>query len=391
MRVAIVNDLAMAREALRRALAAQPGVEIAWTAGDGATAVAKTRADRPDLILMDLIMPGMDGVEATRQIMQSCPCAIVVVTATVEGNTSRVYDAISAGALDAVDTPRMNSAEGIATVARRVEAVRRMKASTHGTSYAACAKAMGLSDGITMEAIRRRCAASSCTPAASAPARAPEPPPPPEPSLHTSHRRRAPALVAIGASTGGPQAIATILQSFPADVPFATLIVQHMGSHFLPGLASWLTERTGRSVRLAQAGEMPTAGSILIAGEPMHLTVDPTGALRYCAEPSELIHRPSVDVLFDSLAESRLPPGVAVLLTGMGRDGALGLTELRRAGWHTIAQDQASSVVWGMPGAAVELDGAVQVLPLERISGAILKALSASGSTPPRVGRAELM
>jgi two-component system response regulator WspF len=351
MRIAIVNDLAMAREALRRAVSSEPGVSIAWTAADGADAVKKAIADRPDLILMDLIMPGTDGVEATRQIMRQCPCAIVVVTATVEGNASRVYEAISAGAVDAVDTPRVNEPGGTAALVQRIEAIRKLKSRTGTCCAATAASALGCFP---------KCKVSKPVSGTNAVA---------------DHGPSAP-LVAIGASTGGPQAIATVLQGLPEHPAFATLIVQHMDATFLPGLAHWLSDQTGRHVRLALPGQVPTAGAVLVAGEARHLVVLNRGTLCYADAPQDMIHKPSVDVLFSSLAASMVQPGVAVLLTGMGRDGAEGMLKLKQQGWTTIAQDQETSVVWGMPGAAKELGAASMVLPIGVIAPSITAGMS---------------
>ena len=371
MRVAIVNDLAMAREALRRTLQNTRDVTVAWTAADGAEAIAKAKSDRPDLILMDLIMPGIDGVEATRQIMRQCPCAIVVVTATVEGNASRVYEALGAGALDAVDTPHLAVPGGAAPLLQKIEAVRRMRAGgermhpptlpgTKGARSAApqthaAASASASASASAAPAFRNPCADKPC----------------PDAHLHA-----APPLVLIGASTGGPQALAAVLMGMPAAPPFAVLIVQHMEPVFLPGLATWLQTQIKRPVRLARAGEVPEPGAVLVAGESRHLVVVGKGMLCYTDEPRELIHRPSVDVLFQSAAAAPVPPGVAVLLTGMGRDGARGLLELRNRGWTTIAQDEATSVVWGMPGAARELGAADRVLPLGSIGHAATQAMA---------------
>lgn len=351
MRIAIVNDLAMAREALRRAVSSEPGVTIAWTAADGADAVKKAQADRPDLILMDLIMPGTDGVEATRQIMRECPCAIVVVTATVEGNASRVYEAISAGAVDAIDTPRIGEPGGTTALVQRIEAIRKLKSRTGSCCAASAASALGIFPKTKLSK--------------------------PEPCCGvTADFGESAPLVAIGASTGGPQAVATVLKGLPERPTFATLIVQHMDASFLPGLAHWLTEQTGRTVRLALPGQVPTAGSVLVAGEAKHLVVLNRGTLCYSDAPQELIHKPSVDVLFTSLATSVVEPGVAVLLTGMGRDGADGMLKLKQHGWTTIAQDQGTSVVWGMPGAAKELGATSMVLPLEAIAASIASAMT---------------
>ncbi|MBL9141785.1 MAG: chemotaxis-specific protein-glutamate methyltransferase CheB [Phycisphaerae bacterium] len=352
MRIAIVNDLAMAREALRRAVAAVPDAVVAWTAVDGAEAVAKAQADRPDLILMDLIMPGTDGVEATRQIMQRCPCAIVVVTATVEGNASRVYEAIGAGALDAVDTPRIGSNGSSDALAKKIELIRRQRA---GEPVALGAGAVACQP-CAADLVNDR---SGCAPEPCADLDGPCAP-----------------LVAIGSSTGGPQALATVLSALPAAPTFATLIVQHMDPAFLPGLTSWLAERTDRSVRLARSGDRPAPGDVLLAGEPRQMVVIHRGTVCYTAGPPDLVHRPSVDVLFESLASSSVDPGVAVLLTGMGRDGARGLLSLRTKRWATIAQDRATSVVWGMPGAASELNAAERVLPISEIGPAIAAAMS---------------
>jgi two-component system response regulator WspF len=347
-RIAIVNDLAMAREALRRVVAAIPDTAVAWLAADGAEALDKARSDRPDLVLMDLIMPVMDGVECTRNIMREAPCPIVVVTATVEGNASRVYDAIGAGALDAVETPRLGAtgALGERALVDKVNAVRRMRQ------------------------------------ADAAPRRAPSPIAQAADAIVAARPGAACPLVAVGASTGGPQALAAILEAIPVPAPFAVVVVQHMDANFLPGLATWLSAQTKRPVRLVRAGDRPDPGCVLIAGEPRQLVMDPDGRLNYVEGDAAAIHRPSVDAFFHSLAASRSTCGAAVLLTGMGKDGAEGMLALRERGWNTIAQDQQSSVVWGMPGAAVGLGAAKHVLPLRRIGPTLVETAAA--------GRAEL-
>lgn len=382
MRIAIVNDLAMAREALRRAVAALPDSTVAWTAADGAEAIDKAQRDRPDLILMDLIMPGTDGVEATRQIMRRCPCAIVVVTATVEGNASRVYEALSAGALDAMDTPRVGEG-GSARLAQKIADVKRIRAEGHRAM-----PAPGLSSAPHSAA--RTTAGPG--PGAQAPT-----PPPARPATTPPAATEAPRspcccpdpvgrvpVVAIGASTGGPQALATVLSGLPREAPFATLIVQHMEAAFLPGLAAWLTDRVGRPIELAMPGHAPSPGDVLIAGRPQQLIVVGRGTLCYTSGDPDAVHRPSVDALFESLSDSLVEPGAAALLTGMGRDGARGLLRLRQRGWNTIAQDQASSVVWGMPGAAVELQAASRVLPLPLIGPALAAAMNERLSHPSK-------
>ncbi|MBI1303842.1 MAG: chemotaxis-specific protein-glutamate methyltransferase CheB [Phycisphaera sp.] len=348
MRVAIVNDLAVACEALRRALATDPSLSVAWIARDGVEAVACAARDRPDLVLMDLVMPRMDGVAATREIMRTAPCPILVVTATVSGNAALVYEALGAGALDAVNTPTLSGAgavEGAAELVRRI----------HRVARAVCSDARA----DHLAANRAECGATGGHDArAAADAKSP----------------RAPIL-AIGASTGGPRAIAAVLATMPRPLPCAVVVVQHVASEFAGGFAEWLAVESRRTVRLARAGEAPRLDEVVIAGDDSHLVLCADGTLRASDEPRDLVHRPSVDELFASLAR-HAAPAVAVLLTGMGRDGAEGLARLRAAGWHTIAQDEATSVVWGMPGAAHRLGAAVETLPLGAIGAAAAAALA---------------
>lgn len=341
MRIAIVNDLRMAQEILRQAVAQIPDATIAWIALDGREALTNCRADLPDLILMDMVMPIMDGAVATRAIMKECPCPILIVTSTIEGNLALVYEALSAGAIDAVHTPTMGpngTIQGVDGLARKAR-----------VALAATAGHIGQ----TM--VR--------APAASAPS-----------TTLPTHGPTAFPLVVIGSSTGGPHALAVVLRGLAAAPPCCTIIVQHIDIAYAPGLAQWLTGEIKRAVTVATEGESLRAGAIIIASTADHLVIR-NGLLRYVAEPIEQIFRPSVDVLFASVVQERIPPSVAILLTGMGRDGAQGMRSLRDSGWHTIVQDQATSVVWGMPGSTVEMGGAVEILPLDQIAAAASRAL----------------
>jgi two-component system response regulator WspF len=338
VRIGIVNDVMLATAALRRVVAATPGCTVAWTAANGAEAVDKAAADPVDLILMDLIMPVMDGVEATRRIMQGSPCAILIVTSTVTGHLDMVYDAMSLGALDAIQTPSLGlsgAIDGARPLQDKIAIVTKLlrpagRATANGTAQAAL----------------------------------PEEPP----------------LIAIGSSTGGPQAVSEIIQAFPAALPAAVVIVQHVDEHFAAGLAEWLTRRCSRPVRPAREGDRLTAGQIVIAAGPDHLVIGAGGRLTYTAEPRDSSYKPSVDAFFQSAARRRGLKGCGVLLTGMGRDGADGLLAMRKAGFHTIAQDRQTSVVWGMPKAAAEIGAAIDVLPISAIGPravAAIKELSA--------------
>ena len=333
MRIAIVNDARAASEALRRVVSSLPDHTVAWTAADGVEAIAMARRDRPDLILMDLIMPHVDGVQATRQIMSGSPCAILIVTATVSGNISLVYDAMGFGALDAVDTPMLGPTGEMTGATPLVEKI------------ATIAKIVGSSGDA-------RRPSRTDTPAAT------------------------PRLLVIGASTGGPKAIADLLQPLPRDWNVAVVVVQHVDVAFSQGLAAWLANRTGHAVRVAEQGETPQAGAVLLAGTNDHIVLSNHGTLEYREEPRELFFRPSVDVFFQSVADHWPQAGMALLLTGMGRDGAKGMLRLRECGWHTIAQDEATSVVWSMPKAAIDLGAACEVLGIGRMPAIIASRMS---------------
>lgn len=329
MRIAIVDDRPLAIEAVRRVIGRGPEYALAWVARNGEEAVRKAVDDPPDLILMDLVMPGVDGAEATRRIMAAAPCPILIVTATVSGNYGLVYDALGAGAVDAVNTPTLgldgSLRGGDVLLAKIAQIAKKVKSS----------------------------AGSGPHPAFRPPA------------------ARVPPLVAIGASTGGPHAITDLLAQLPASFPGAVVLVQHITADFTAGLADWVGSRAKLPVRVARPGDAPAAGTALLAGRDDHLVLTADGTLAYTPHPAETPFRPSVDVLFDSLAAHWPQPGTAVLLTGMGRDGATGLLKLRRAGWTTFAQDKASSVVFGMPEAAAKLGAAARVLPPAEIGKAI--------------------
>jgi two-component system, chemotaxis family, response regulator WspF len=338
MRIAIVNDVMMAVEAVRRVVIGSSGHQLAWVALDGEDAVARCAADTPDLILMDLIMPKMGGVEATRRIMASTPCAIVIVTANVDDNSSKVFEAMGAGALDAVNTPVLESpgaSDGAAALLAKIETIRKL---------IGAAPASRLS-------------------------------PPPNHAVEYQNGSSGP-LVVIGASAGGPAAAAKLLSQLPADFSAPVVLVQHVDSQFSRGLADWLDCQTALKVRLAQEDDRPSAGVVLLAANDNHLVFASPTRLSYTQYPLECSYRPSVDVFFKSVASFWRGDIVGIILTGMGRDGAEGLRILHEKGHHTIAQDRATSAVYGMPKAAAELQAASEILPLDQIGPRIANLLA---------------
>lgn len=331
-RVGIVNDLRLALQVLRDIVCRDPGLEVCWTAADGAEACERCAADLPDIVLMDLVMPVMNGVEATRRIMAKTPCPILVVTATVQGHLDLVYEAMGHGALDAVVTPTVGGSDSereAANLLRKIDTV------------------------LALARSQRR------TPA---PAGSRDAAPP------VSH----PLLVAIGASTGGPAAVESILRDLPADFPAAVVVVQHIDHEFVGGLVTWLDGRTRLPVSLAQRGERLRPARVLVSDSTQHLSLLPDGLLTYVDGPPGALYFPSVDVFFGSVAQHARPGSCGVLLTGLGRDGATGLLSMRQTGLHTVAQDRDTSVVYGMPGAAAEIGAAEQILPIGAIANHLI-------------------
>lgn len=347
MRIAIVNDLALAIQAIRRVIDEDGRHSIAWVARNGREALTRLAVDEPDLVLLDLEMPEMDGVETTRRIRERSPCPILIVSAHAGSASGPIFAAMGHGALDVVAVPVLSAsaagADSGRALLRKIDTIARLQGRT--------------------PAARPSSATSSSTAAV---------------------RQARPPLVAIGASTGGPKALAGVLAPLPAGWDAAVVVIQHIDAQFAPGLVSWLDGQVALPVRAAEAGQAPQAGTVTIAVSNDHLVLRADGRFAYQSEPLNEPYRPSVNVFFASLLSHWRDPGLAVLLTGMGRDGSEGMLALRRAGWHTIAQDEASCSVYGMPKAAVELGGAVEVLPPEAIARSLLRHHPGAGRRPTR-------
>jgi chemotaxis response regulator CheB len=334
MRIAIANDMPLAVEALRRVLSANSSHKLAWVARDGVEAVQRCASDRPDLLLMDLLMPQLNGVEATRRIMDQSPCAVLVVTASVNHHAALVFAALNAGALDAARTPSLDPLgrpTNADSLMGKINQIDRLL----GPVFAPTSPA---------RSFRQRSSEMMATESAEHP------------------------LVVMGASAGGPAALANILRRLPPNFAAPILVVQHLASSFSPSLAGWLNAQTALDVRIAREGDRIVPGKVLLADGRDHLVLLNSLRIGYrkCLVRSD--YEPSIDNLFSSAAQ--LWPGaiIGVLLTGMGRDGASGLLELKSAGHTTIVQSESTCAVYGMPRAAVELGAATRVLPLDRIA-----------------------
>jgi two-component system, chemotaxis family, response regulator WspF len=332
MKIGIANNAPGVAGLLARVVSVEAGHHVVWIARSGAEALVLCARETPDLILMDLSLPGIDGVETTRRIMASTPCAILIVSCGVQINAARIFEAMGHGALDAVDTPVLDGREG-----------------EEGVAAALLAKIAIISRVIGDR--RGRLVA----------ARAAQP-------------RRQDPLIAIGASAGGPSALALLLRDLPKDFPAAVVIVQHVDQQFAAGMASWLNQSTALHVRVAVEGDRPVVGEVLLAATGDHLTLKKVDQVGYTPDPIDYVYRPSVDVFFHSACRLWRGAVVGVLLTGMGRDGALGLKALRDRGHYTIAQDEATSAVYGMPKAAATINAAVDILPAGGIASKLIEA-----------------
>ncbi|WP_151637057.1 chemotaxis-specific protein-glutamate methyltransferase CheB [Noviherbaspirillum aerium] len=340
MRIAIVNDVVLIGEALRRMIVQTSEHQVIWVARDGEQAVQFCSQNRPDLILMDLLMPGIDGVETTRRIMQEAPCAILLVTASPEDNTGLVFRALGAGALDVTATPIITGKPGM--------------------DSALLAK---------IRTIGKLIAADKPSSARTA-----------SPGKVTSETGTEPrTLVTIGSSTGGPVALARILGAWTPPEDCTVVIVQHIDENFTDSFAKWLGQQIKRPITVIEDHMRLERDRIYMAKTNDHLVFDGDRKFSYSANPRDYPYRPSVDVFFRCVALHWHGNAIGILLTGMGRDGAQGLLAMRHAAMLTITQDQASSAVYGMPRAAAEIGAAELVLPLERIAGELGQRVGGRG------------
>lgn len=342
IRVLVVEDSPVLREFLAHILGSDPEIQVVGTAGDGEKALEATERFKPDVITMDINMPRMNGFEATRRIMEAQPTPIVIVSGSWDTReVQTTFRALEAGALTVLPRPMgIHHPEHEMSVQELVRTVKLMS---------------------EVKVVRRWSRARRERPVPSAPLRA-------EPGVK---RREEIQIVVLGASTGGPQVLQTILSGLPADFPFPVLIVQHMAAGFIGGFVDWLSQTCAMPIHLPAKGEPIHPGHVYVAPDGFQMKVGRPGKILLTLDEPENGLRPSVSCLFRSVAEIYGQNAAGVLLTGMGRDGAEELKLLRDRGALTIAQTEESSVVFGMPGVAVSLGAADYVLPPEQIAAAL--------------------
>jgi two-component system chemotaxis response regulator CheB len=369
LRVVVVDDSAVQRRFLRGAIDAAPEFDVVGEARNGKEAVALVDRLRPHAVVMDLDLPVMGGVEAIERIMATCATPILVYSAFVAGaDSENALEALSAGAVDVLAKPGPQDTGTLEEYAdqlrQRLRVVSRIRVITHPRGR------LRTSPGLTGEA-QSLSGVGGRRPLAAAPVMPDVP------------VREGVKLLVIGASTGGPHALLAVLSALPVDLPQAVLVVQHMAEGFIGGLASWLDQLVPLPVTVGESGRRlepgtvtiaPSGGNLLVQDERLRVLVTPP-------DPGQF-HVPGIDATMRSVADALGPDAVGVLLTGMGRDGAAGLLAMRGRGAFTIGQDEATSVVYGMPAAAAALDAIDRQLPIEDIGPALCDVLRPKAKTP---------
>ena len=344
--VLVVDDSKVAQMLLAHILESDPEIRVVGAVSDGQAALDFVKEHAPDVILMDLHMPRMDGFEATRRIMETQPVPIIVCTATTDPRAvATTFRVMEAGAVACLGKPVGREHADFDEMAENIRQTVKLMSEVK---------------------VVRRWARGRFAPAAA-------------PVAHPVTVNRAHAeitFIGIGASTGGPQVLQEILMGLPKAFPAPILIVQHIAHGFLPGLAEWLNQTTGLQIHIGAYGICPLPGHVYLAPDDFHMGISASGCILLTKEEPENGLRPAVSYLFRSLADVCGPAAVGVLLTGMGKDGATELKLMKDKGAVTIAQDRDSSVVHGMPGEAIKLGGATHVWPADKIADGLVAVVN---------------
>lgn len=346
IKILIVDDSMVVCLLLKSLIEVQPDMQVIGIAHDGFDAIRQAKTLKPDLITMDVYMPLMDGLESTRQIMQANPCPIVMISSFVDDSQLKTtFRAFDYGALACITKPVGSTNPDFKTITREIIDTIRALA------------------GISV--IRRRPPISQIL------------------NPETTTLKKIPqnrfTLLAIASSTGGPQVLKSILSRLPSTFSLPILITQHISKGFIGGMISWLQESSALPIELAENGESLIPGHIYFAPDDAHLCVDRTpSGLKLLLSKEPLINgfRPSATALFESVSRSCKSQAIGLILTGMGKDGAIGLLSMRQAGAHTLAQDEASSIVYGMPGEAIKLEAVDEIIDLDNLPGHLIDLIS---------------
>ncbi|MBI1921439.1 MAG: chemotaxis-specific protein-glutamate methyltransferase CheB [Geobacter sp.] len=338
IKILLADDSLLVRSILKDLFSSANDIEVIGEARNGREAVDMTGSLRPDLVIMDIMMPVLDGLAAIEEIMASCPTPILVLSGALDNReVNQAFEAIKKGALDVMEKPvdmfGLDLPEVRERILNKVRMLSRIRVIGH----------------------RHRRAM--------------------EPKTELASQGTERTMLVIGASTGGPKAVLSILKTLPPDFKGSVFVVQHISNGFAAGFAGWLNRESRIKVRLAEEGDVPRPGEVLVAPNHRHIVLQDGKIALLDGEPVNSC-RPSIDVFFKSFSLESCRHVVAVLLTGMGRDGAEGLNEIHRMGGLSIAQNEQSSVVFGMPRAAIALGGVDHVLSLDEIPGAINKLFS---------------
>ncbi len=355
IRVLIIDDSASVRQTLTRVLEEDPEIEVIAAATDPFMAARKIREEIPDVITLDVEMPGMDGITFLRKLMAQKPIPVVMCSSLTEEGSETLMQALEAGAVDIILKPKIGAADHLAESAERIR-----------NAVKAASKAR-------LSNVRLPVLGDKVRPQAKLTADAVLPPPTGRAMAKTTEM-----VVCIGASTGGTEALREVLEALPANAP-GIVIVQHMPEKFTAAFARRLNSLCEVEVKEAADGDAVLRGHVLIAPGDRHMLLERQGARHHVSVrtgPLVSRHRPSVDVLFRSAARAAGSNAMGIIMTGMGDDGARGMDEMRQAGAYTVAQDESSSVVFGMPKEAIARGGVARILPLDQLAREIMLAHS---------------
>lgn len=374
VRTLIVDDSALVRRALTDCLARDPEIEVVGTAPDPYVARDKILTLEPDVITLDLEMPRMDGLTFLKLIMKHRPMPVLIMSSLTSAGSQKAFEALQAGAVDVIGKPSGAFSVGdVAEIAAKVKAAAHSRFRRPRGSGATLGAGAGASTGTSASATAGSANRALTSPVSGFRAVAPPSNQPCEKYVRSEGSRRYPSrqIILLGASTGGTEALRAVFEQLPGDLP-GICVVQHIPAYFSAAFAARLHQVSCLDVREAQAGDEVRPGLALVAPGGKHLVLR-RGGSGYVVELNEgpLVHhqRPAVDVLFDSALQAGAGPAcLAMLLTGMGADGAAGMLRLREAGAETVAQDEASCVVFGMPREAIRLGAARNVLPLDQMA-----------------------